>query len=201
MEGLSTALRNQFSQVPQLEHPEGDFWQEDTFFTYLQEEYQGLYDSRRQEVGEELMDWFQRMVLLERIDSSWKGHLLNMDHLREGIGLRGYGQRDPLTEYKREGFSLFDEMVHNVKIDAIRSLFFYKPVVAEGPVRRSNANVKETHADSQGMPARRSPAPSAGPPGEPPQKVATVRRDQPKVGRNDPCPCGSGKKYKKCCGV
>ncbi|MBN1878676.1 preprotein translocase subunit SecA [bacterium] len=201
MEGLETALRNQFNILPPLEHPEGDFWQEGAFLDYLSEEYRKIFSNRRDEVGIELMDWFQRMILLDRFDANWKGHLLNMDHLREGIGLRGYGQKDPLTEYKREGFALFDEMIHNVKIEAVRSLFFYRPVIAENsqarrPVRRNIQEGRGRSPAGQDSPSRGTHAPD-----QQEAKVVTVRRNTPKVGRNDPCPCGSGKKYKKCCGV
>nr|HPQ41257.1 SEC-C metal-binding domain-containing protein [bacterium] len=201
MEGIQTALRNQFNIVPELTHPGGDFWEEDQFLEYLIEEYRNIFDQRRQEVGEELMAWFERIVLLDRIDVNWKNHLLNMDHLREGIGLRGYGQRDPLTEYKRDGFSLFDEMVHNIKLEATRALFFHRPVVAQEPVRRPARNIRETHGAMPVAQSRR-PQPQTGPePSDGEGQVGTVRRDHPKIGRNDPCPCGSGKKYKKCCGA
>jgi len=197
-DGIKTALRNQFNYVPSLEHPEGGFWEEEAFLEYLIEEYRELYSRKREELGLELMDWFQRMLFLDRIDSSWKSHLLNMDHLREGIGLRGYGQRDPLTEYKREGFSLFDEMIHDIKIESVKALYFYRPVVAEGPSKRQS-DLKESHARVQPVTRQQSNAENR-PPREQ-QQVTTVRRTQPKVGRNEPCPCGSGKKYKKCCGA
>lgn len=201
MDGLENALRNQFSVVPPSQHPEGDFWEESTFLDYLIEEYNSIYLKRREEIGPEIMDWFQRMVLLERFDTNWKGHLLNMDHLREGIGLRGYAQKDPLTEYKREGFELFDEMIHSVKVEAVRNLFFYRPVVTENP--------KHIESDSSKMHERHGFLPPKGSRqndhrmnrGQSGEKVNTVRRTVPKVGRNDPCPCGSGLKYKKCCGA
>ncbi|MCD4655535.1 SEC-C domain-containing protein [bacterium] len=198
-EGIQTALRNQFNELPSLEHPEGDFWVEEMFLEFLIEEYKNIYLKRKAEIGNELMDWFQRMLLLDRIDSSWKSHLLNMDHLREGIGLRGYGQRDPLTEYKRDGFSLFDEMVHDIKIESVKALYFYRPVIAQGPSRQTSSNIKETHGGIQ-PPAQKSSQTAQNRQSQN-QKVVTVRRTHPKVGRNDQCPCGSGKKYKKCCGA
>ncbi len=200
MDGLVTSLRNQFNIVPDLKHPEGDYWEEGAFLDFLIEEFKKIYLVRREEIGSELMDWFQRMILLDRFDANWKGHLLNMDHLREGIGLRGYGQKDPLTEYKREGFALFDEMIHNVKLEAVKSLFFYRPVIAENSEARKP--VRKNIQESRGR------VPSGSRPRQPEQndesregKIATVRRNIPKVGRNDACPCGSGKKYKKCCGM
>ncbi|MBN1296206.1 preprotein translocase subunit SecA [bacterium] len=198
-DGIQTALRNQFNAVPSLEHPAGDYWEEESFLEYLIEEYRALYARRREETDAELMHWFQRIVLLDHIDSNWKHHLLNMDHLREGIGLRGYGQRDPLTEYKREGFTLFDEMVHNIKVESVRALFFHRPVIAEPSRRQPMRNVRESHGP---MPVAQSPRnrPLDETAAED-HPVVTVRRTHPKVGRNDPCPCGSGKKYKKCCGA
>lgn len=200
MEGLVTGLRNQFNVVPVLDHPGGETWEEAAFLDYLIEEYRRLYTHRSEEIGQQLMNWFQRMILLDRFDSNWKNHLLNMDHLREGIGLRGYGQKDPLTEYKREGFSLFDEMIQSVKIEAVRSLFFYRPVIADDsqthkPARR---NIQEGRGR---MPPESGSRQQETAEGSGEAKVTTVRRTTPKVGRNDPCPCGSGKKYKKCCGT
>jgi preprotein translocase subunit SecA len=201
MEGLENTLHHQFNSVPPLRHPEGDFWEESVFLDYLIDEYKTMYLQRREDIGPDIMDWFQRMVLLERFDTNWKGHLLNMDHLREGIGLRGYGQKDPLTEYKREGFALFDEMIHNVKVEAVRNLFFYRPVVAEDP-RYSRTTTSKMHEGRGFLPphgARTGNQPMNQ--GQTEGKISTVRRSAPKVGRNDPCPCGSGKKYKKCCGA
>jgi preprotein translocase subunit SecA len=201
MEGLENALKNQFNVVPPLSHPDNDYWEEEAFLDYLIEEYKSIYVNRREDGNPDLMDWFQRMVLLDRFDANWKGHLLNMDHLREGIGLRGYGQRDPLTEYKREGFALFDEMIHNVKIEAVKNLFFYRPVVAEEPSKKQTPTnrLKETRGFTGTDRAKRQQQEMQG--GNDQSRVTTVRRNTPKVGRNDPCPCGSGKKYKKCCGA
>ncbi|BBD08846.1 preprotein translocase subunit SecA [Desulfovibrio ferrophilus] len=127
-----------------------------------------------------------RFFLLESLDRNWKEHLLNMDHLREGIGLRGYGQKDPKQEYKREGFEMFQEMLERIKENTLRALcrLRLKTEVAEDDFQH-----KDTTKDvkMQG--------------GGEAKKPETVRREAPKVGRNDPCPCGSGKKYKKCCGA
>ncbi len=200
MKGLSAALKSQFGFVVKLEHPtEGEYWTEEGFYEYLCEEYKRLFDVKFKEVDPALAIWFQRMVILRRIDLNWKDHLLNMDHLKEGIGLRGYGQRDPLTEYKREGFDLFQEMIAQIKHDAIHDLFLYQPVVQEDiSVAKQRQRVYEGRGPMVG---------SAGPPGKPGENAArnkgvtTVKRTGQKIGRNDPCPCGSGKKYKKCCGA
>ena len=127
------------------------------------------------------------------IDQLWKDHLLNMDHLKEGIGFRGYGQRDPLTEYKKEAFEMFQEMVDHLKEVVLEQLFKVRMVreeVAE-PVRVAAAAPRwqeNRTGDGVGVAAAR-------PAGRGEPRTATGE----KVGRNDPCPCGSGKKYKKCC--
>jgi preprotein translocase subunit SecA len=129
------------------------------------------------------------------IDQLWKDHLLSMDHLKEGIGLRGYGQRDPLTEYKKEAFEMFQEMVDHLKEVVLEQLFKVRMVREEAPPVRVAAaptpapalHWQESHGGSADIGAGRAPA------GREVRSVNGV-----KVGRNDPCPCGSGKKYKKC---
>jgi preprotein translocase subunit SecA len=128
----------------------------------------------------------EKSVMLSVIDNKWRDHLSEMDYLRAGIGLRAMGQRDPLTEYQREGFDLFQDMVESVKLDSVRYLFH---VQLAQPTRSVS-----TTSSSQGVgPARVQADPSQP---ERRQPVTTT-----KIGRNDPCPCGSGKKYKKCHGA
>jgi preprotein translocase subunit SecA len=138
-----------------------------------------------------VMRQLEKFVLLQTIDQLWKEHLLNMDHLREGIGLRGYAQKNPLQEYQKEGFAMFEEMIERVHQDAVQKVFTVQAVRSE---------------ELQRLEQRRKPQPaqmtmSGG--GEAPSRAAkpAARRDMDKVGRNDPCPCGSGKKYKKCHGA
>ncbi len=129
----------------------------------------------------------QRYFLLEALDRNWKEHLLNMDHLREGIGLRGYGQKDPKHEYKREGFELFRDMLDRIKENTIRALCHLRieTEVREDEFQHKDKQQEELeYSDAEGTDSKKKPK----------------RRSEPKVGRNDPCPCGSGKKYKKCCG-
>ncbi len=128
-----------------------------------------------------------RYFLLENLDRFWKEHLLNMDHLKEGIGLRGYGQKDPKHEYKKEGFNLFQEMLDLIKENTLKALCR----VRLQEVAREELQHKETAQNLQFQGAPEGGAGTAEP----------YKRNQPKVGRNDPCPCGSGKKYKKCCGA
>lgn len=114
-----------------------------------------------------------------------------MDQLREGIGLRGYGQRDPLSEYKIEGFGMFEEMMGRVREDTVRTLFLVQVAEDDNLPKRRQQNFSLTRGAVENT-GSRSPEPA---------RVQTVRRESRKVGRNEPCPCGSGKKYKKCCGA
>ncbi|MBI3076480.1 MAG: SEC-C domain-containing protein [Deltaproteobacteria bacterium] len=186
--GLEEALFRQFC----LRVPLGDEERESLTAEGLQERLREpvwrAYEAKEVRFGPERLRLVERWVILRHVDSLWKDHLLNMDHLREGIGLRGYGQRDPLQEYKREAFDMFMEMAHQIKSGAVGELF-----------RVELAQEAEAPVEVQRRPQRvflgrgQTPQASEGP--------KTVRRDGKKVGRNDPCICGSGKKYKKCCGA
>ncbi len=142
------------------------------------------YEKKEQGVGTEFLRWLEKRVILDMIDSLWKEHLHNMHHLKEGIGLRGYGQQDPLVEYKKEGFEMFMEMVDRIKMDTLERLSTVQVV-------RQEAMERETRRRPQKIVMNR------GEQGDEPNKPV---RAENKVGRNDPCPCGSGKKYKKCHG-
>jgi preprotein translocase subunit SecA len=128
--------------------------------------------------------------MLHVIDGQWKDHLLSMDHLKEGIGLRGYGQRDPLTEYKREAFDVFEDMVDRVRTSVTELLFRMQ-------VARDAAPEPAPRPVVPGPAPRRTPGVTLSR-GTPERRPEAARTGQ-KVGRNDACPCGSGKKYKKCC--
>ncbi len=148
------------------------------------------YTEKESRHSEEIIRGFERAIMLQSVDTSWKDHLLALDHLKEGISLRGYGQRDPLQEYKKESFDLFEMMRERVENDIIQKLFRYEPVteeqILEQRVRQQRAAPKiELSAPPKVEGQRPQPA---------------VNREV-KVGRNDPCPCGSGKKYKKCHGA
>jgi preprotein translocase subunit SecA len=152
-----------------------------------------VLQAREKEVGAELLRQVERMVMLNVIDSRWREHLYEMDYLREGIGLRAIGQRDPLVEYKNEGFAMFSAMIDSIKDDFVRIIFHLQINEAEQvPVERLKQPVIET-GPSLDAALGEAPRPETrqAPPGSGGQKV----------GRNDPCPCGSGKKYKKCCGA
>ena len=147
--------------------------------------------SRQRTLSEVAGDHYReiaRYFLLDSLDRHWKEHLLSMDHLRDGIGLRGYGQKDPKQEYKREGFELFQMLITSIRDAAIRAL---SRVQIRSEVREQEFQHKDETANLQYSGTESGEAPKKEP----------KRRSEPKVGRNDPCPCGSGKKYKKCCGA
>jgi len=161
------------------------------------EKLKAHYLEKEGQIGPEAMRTYERIIMLNIIDAQWKDHLLSLDHLKQGIGLVGYGQKDPLVEYKKQSFDMFQEMLDRIDTTTIRSLFNLQ-VVAEQPpetLRQRRAARRSSSLTFTG------PNQGAAPAGEEAGKVKTIVRDQPKVGRNEPCPCGSGKKYKKCHGV
>jgi preprotein translocase subunit SecA len=199
----------------------------DAVFEKLKERY----DAKEKLIGPEAMRYHERMIMLSVLDQLWKEHLLNMDHLKEGIGLRGYGQKDPLVEYKRESFDMFEAMMQRFQEDTSRYLYLMQ-VISRNDAATAGGGLQGQGQDSGG-PALH-PARGDGNGNRPPRGVTTsvddleesfqrrkrreleqarmagagdrqpvqrVVRTSAKVGRNDPCPCGSGKKYKKCCGV
>jgi preprotein translocase subunit SecA len=159
------------------------------------EKLKAKYADKEKQIGDEAMRTYERIIMLNIIDAQWKDHLLALDHLKQGIGLVGYGQKDPLVEYKKESFDLFQAMLDRIDTTTIRSLFNLQIVEEQPPEalrqRRRPRRPLTFTGPNQGAAAA----------GEEEGKVKTVVRSQPKVGRNDPCPCGSGKKYKKCHGA
>jgi preprotein translocase subunit SecA len=153
------------------------------------------YEEKEKQIGAEAMRTYERIIMLNIIDAQWKDHLLSLDHLKQGIGLVGYGQKDPLVEYKKQSFDLFQEMLDRIDTTTIRSLFNLQ-IVAEQPPE----TLRQRRARRSTSMTFTGPNQGAAAAGEEDGKVKTVVRDQPKVGRNEPCPCGSGKKYKKCHG-
>ena len=154
------------------------------------------YEEKEAQVGAEAMRTYERIIMLNIIDAQWKDHLLAIDHLKQGIGLVGYGQKDPLVEYKKESFDLFQAMLDRIDQTTIRSLFNLQVVTEQAP-----EVLQQRRAARRSALSFTGPNQGAAAAGEEAGKVKTVTRDQPKVGRNEPCPCGSGKKYKKCCGA
>jgi preprotein translocase subunit SecA len=159
------------------------------------------YTARVEEFGEGDFSRLERFILLDTVDRQWKDHLLALDHLREGIGLRAYGQRNPLVEYKRESYALFEDMWERIEDHVVKFLYHAEPV-ADLQHRRASVSTTLSHPEAQALRVSHEQHERAAntPVGQPAAPV-TVRRKQPKVGRNDPCPCGSGKKYKKCHGA
>ena len=205
----------------------------DAIFNKLKERY----DAKEKLIGPEAMRYHERMIMLSVLDQQWKDHLLNMDHLKEGIGLRSYGQKDPLVEYKRESFDMFEAMMQRFQEDTTRYLYLMQIIQRgdAGPVGFGGGGPPDQDPGGPaGVPTIRSGGGTDGNGRRPPRNVATsiddveeafqrrkrreleqarmagagdrtpvqqVVRGAAKVGRNDPCPCGSGKKYKKCCGA
>jgi preprotein translocase subunit SecA len=158
------------------------------------------YAEKEKQIGDEAMRTYERIIMLNIIDAQWKDHLLALDHLKQGIGLVGYGQKDPLVEYKKESFDMFQAMLDRIDTTTIRSLFNLQVVAEESPEEIQRRRLAARRRGSRSMQFT-GPNQGAAAAGEEEGKVKTVVRDQPKVGRNDPCPCGSGKKYKKCHGA
>ncbi len=159
----------------------------ETILRILHEKYQ----NKEKRIGEDLMRQHERYIILSIIDGQWKDHLLGMDHLKDGIGLRAYGQRDPLVEYKKESFEMFAAMKARIEDEIVRYLFLLEPISREEREEEEKKRKRE-----QEMIFRAASRSRAGT-----EEKKTIVRKSPKIGRNDPCPCGSGKKYKKCCGA
>ena len=200
--GLNEALNRQFDFRAPADTLE-DVGTQSALVEAVRQAAERHYRAREQEMGAEMFHRLERWIVLglewegggfRGINQLWREHLLNMDHLKEGIGLRGYGQRDPLTEYKKEAFDMFQEMIGSLKETAVEQLFKVRMTQEETPTTRVAQRTPEW-SETRGDESRESgaaPRPAASR-GEP----RTL--DGQKVGRNDLCPCGSGKKYKKCC--
>ena len=192
----------------------------------LWERIEAKYSEKEQIVPRDILRRVERDLMLQIVDEQWKDHLYSLDHLKEGIGLRGYGQRDPLVEYKKESFQLFQDMRSRIEEEIVRYLWWLRPVVEggdDGPARARpppaarrpalsyndpSEESTSVFAPSRRRPRRRLPrrrfsgsAPRPARVGGDDAPVKTVKRDEPKIGRNDPCWCGTGKKFKKCHGA
>ncbi|MBZ5699225.1 MAG: preprotein translocase subunit SecA [Acidobacteriia bacterium] len=147
------------------------------------------YAEKEKMFGETMMRWLERRIILDIVDTQWKDHLLTLDHLKEGIGLRGYGQKDPLVEFKKEAFILFEDMMGRIDTETVRYLFLVQPAKPEDEAREIERRQRRQRQELQYQ--------AGAAQAEEPKPVRTGA----KVGRNNPCPCGSGKKYKKCHGA
>jgi preprotein translocase subunit SecA len=209
LEGLSSMVREQFGVDMKFAAPVGKAQEaragiEEQVYNVVEK----LYRHKEEELGADadgvaVMRRYEQWLYLQAIDQQWKDHLLSMDHLRQGIGLRGYGQKDPKQEYKKEGYEMFVQMTWRVKSAVVGNVLRLQLVRQEtaeeieqkrlAAQRRAMQRITESHAEA-GDAGDGESKPRAA-------KQETVVRTQPKVGRNDPCPCGSGKKYKKCHGA
>ncbi|NWF52694.1 MAG: preprotein translocase subunit SecA [Nitrospirae bacterium] len=178
LKGLSDAVYGMFSFVPNIVSSGLD-----SLHDALILQIKDVYEKKESEIGSDMLRYIEKIVFLQVVDTQWKDHLLAMDHLKEGIGLRGYGQRDPLVEYKKEAFEMFSDMTGRISTEILSRLFKIQiqkqETIRKEPVKQVRLNYNR---------------------GEGTTAVHTVRRGK-KIGRNEPCPCGSGKKYKKCCGI
>jgi preprotein translocase subunit SecA len=191
LKGLQDALYQQFSFRWASSLEGGDGLNRDRLKEMIVQQAKEVYQKKEGEFGEAMLRYLEKVIMLQSIDHHWKDHLLAIDQLKEGIGLRGYAQKDPRIEYQKEAYQMFLEMLDRIKRDTVEKLFAVQ-IAREQDAKEMRIDRKQTFFLSRGG------VPSAG--GETESgKGVTIRRDGKKVGRNDPCPCGSGKKYKKCC--
>jgi preprotein translocase subunit SecA len=204
--GLEMALYSDFGLRLPIQQwlDEDDKLYEETLREKILAELLAAYHEKEELAGVEALRTFEKQMLLRVLDDLWKDHLATMDHLRHGIHLRGYAQKNPKQEYKRESFTLFQELLESIKRDTIRVLSHVQvrredPVEEEARLRREAEALAERmqfqHAEASAMPVAETEEAAEGD-----LAVATPVRSEPKIGRNEPCPCGSGKKYKHCHG-
>ena len=221
--GLRTDVANQFGQT--IENLDLDSTGREEISEIITEFLTAKYGEKEQQMGAERLRYSERMIMLQLLDAQWKDHLLSMDHLKEGIGLRGYGQRDPLVEYKKESFELFQAMMDRFEEETIKFLFYLRPAAGAPPSEEAPRPVMTPAGPTNGDDGEMVPVGVGGGADSIEEFTRDIRRKKKrelahvqtagagssrtevkqvvrgkKVGRNDPCPCGSGRKYKKCCG-
>ncbi len=173
--------------------PSADGIGRDRLIEAIIEKAKEVYQKKEEEFGIPTLRYLEKVIMLQSIDFHWKDHLLAIDQLKEGIGLRGYGQKDPLIEYQKEAYQMFLEMLDRIKKDTLQKLFAVQMAKEDRAVEDVKLERKQTFFLSRGEAAAQAGGKTES------GKGVTVRREGKKVGRNDPCPCGSGKKYKRCC--
>jgi len=187
LSGLRDGFLHQFNQRFDLKAEEDALTAEGVANLAI-ERLTEVYEEKEKRFSPPMLRQLEKIIMLQTIDSLWKDHLLNMDHLKEGIGLRGYGQKNPLQEYQKEGFEMFEEMIHRIQEDVVQKLFTVEiareSAAPEIAVQPKPQRMVLSHGAESVQAVRAEPA----------------KREGEKVGRNDPCPCGSGKKYKRCHG-
>ncbi|MBW2630413.1 MAG: preprotein translocase subunit SecA [Deltaproteobacteria bacterium] len=184
IKGLSDIIYKQFSLKWNLDDSNRENIGREDVIEEIISDVRTLLRNKENKFGKSLMEYIMKVIMLQAIDSHWKDHLLGMDHLKEGIGLRGYGQKDPVREYQKEGYDMFMEMVYRVKEDTLEKLCIVQ-IQGQEDVTEIQEKQRKDYVMSRGDTGAAQ---------------ATVKREGKKIGRNDPCPCGSGKKYKHCCG-
>ena len=216
---FANEVLNQFGMDVKAAGIDAGQFNHDQLADTLDEKMKGRYEEKEKLFGGQTLRWLERHILLDIVDAQWKDHLLTLDHLKEGIGLRGYAQQDPLVEFKKEAFTLFEDMMDRIDTEAVRFLFLVRP--AEGPAQAPGQAAGQASGGAQAD-APRAAAPRVLAQFSPEEMQRRQRRREQqmqfqagatapeapkpvragaKVGRNDPCPCGSGKKYKKCHGA
>jgi len=191
LKGLQDSVYEQFSFRWALPSVEGNGLNREHLKGLVAEKAREVYEKKEGEFEAPMLRYLEKVIMLQSIDHHWKDHLLAVDQLKEGIGLRGYGQKNPLIEYQKEAYEMFLEMLERVKKDTIQKLFAIQ-IAKEQEAKELRMERKQTFVMSRGESGQAGGKTESG-------KGVTIRREGKKVGRNDPCPCGSGKKYKKCC--
>ncbi|MFR1972556.1 MAG: preprotein translocase subunit SecA [Clostridia bacterium] len=192
-ETLLQDIQNTFG-ISEVEALKSDNFTQADVISELQDRIHEIYDAKEKEFGEENLRELERVVMLKIVDQKWMDHIDNMDELKKGIGLRGYGQKDPVVQYRLEGTEMFDDMIEDIKTDVVKILLNIRK--KEGPIQRTET-AKVTGAGLEDTAINLVDGNLSEKEGG---MNKTVVHEGPKVGRNDPCPCGSGKKYKNCCG-
>ena len=191
VEALNTEITNEFGleMYDFIKEHEND---SNAIIEELEKQALNKYQAKEEEITSEKMRELERVVMLKVVDEKWMNHIDNMDELKNGIGLRAYGQQDPVVKYRMEGMDMFEEMIANIKVDVVKILM---------NIRRQNGEVKRQEAVKiTGAALEAINSVDGGKKISTPEYSQTVVNEGPKIGRNDPCPCGSGKKYKNCCG-
>ena len=198
--GLTEAMKPQFGVEVSWKKDEIDALTPALLKDELSALVKAAYQKKEAEVGSDMMRYLERMLMLQVVDAQWKDHLLAMDHLKEGIGLRGYGQKDPLIEYKREGFEMFEAMELRIARDTV-SFLMKVQVAVEAERSAAAGDLSEMPLALSGGGRRRREQSATATRSLQTVAAPALAASRAKAGRNDPCPCGSGKKYKKCCGA
>ena len=215
VQGLRTAIRDRFGLDLQEEGIKTEELNFEELRIAIEDLLQKTYEGKESLVGPETMRHFERIVMLQLLDNLWKDHLLAMDHLKEGIGLRGYGQRDPLIEYKKESFEMFQDLMGRIEEESVRTMFLARIQTAEDHQRELAAQqvemerrrqseleaMREYEKDLERRKKKQAQQLHFSGAEDGSVQVQQVVRADTKVGRNDLCPCGSGKKYKRCHGT